>query len=447
MSRANLSVLSFSSFDGKKLLVIMCIVIVTLTVDSQIGYIADFIPEQLASSVGIAAFIGIWMIFTVTQYYILAYVKKIKKESKARVRYLNLIHKIVTIAQFVLAGVIALVILQIFISQEYNTAMLYAALSISYGLWIVTLGILARAFFSWYRLAKKNLMVLILALSMIAYVINGVLNLYSHFDHLMQSNSIIRSGDVAVFQVFSIATLGDLITIASHTASSAAYVLTWIGTVMLLRPYIKKLGSIKFWTIMAAAMLYYIIQFPLFVLGYYNPSEGENAMTNILIFSMSAVFTGIVFGAAFLSVARTLQTGSIIRDYMIIAAYGFVLFYVSGSAMVSQAAYPPYGLAAVSFTGLSCYLIYSGLYFSAISVSQDMALRQSIKKSLIEESSKLLDSIGSAQMERELQTRVLTVAKKASDIMAKETGVEAPMTEDDMKDYMEVVMKELQSKR
>jgi hypothetical protein len=448
MSRANLSVLSFSSFGGKKLLAIMSIVIVTLTVDSQIGYIADFIPEQLASSVGIAAFIGIWMIFTVTQYYILAYVKKINKEIKARVRYLNLIHKIVTIAQFVLAGVIALVILQIFISQEYNTAMLYAALSISYGLWIVTLGILARAFFSWYRLAKKNLMVLILALSMIAYVINGVLNLYSHFDHLMQSNSIIiRSGDVAVFQVFSIATLGDLITIASHTASSAAYVLTWIGTVMLLRPYIKKLGSIKFWTIMAAAMLYYIIQFPLFVLGYYNPSEGENAMTNILIFSMSAVFTGIVFGAAFLSVARTLQTGSIIRDYMIIAAYGFVLFYVSGSAMVSQAAYPPYGLAAVSFTGLSCYLIYTGLYFSAISVSQDMALRQSIKKSLMEESSKLLDSIGSAQMERELQTRVLTVAKKASDIMAKETGVEAPMTEDDMKDYMEVVMKELQSKR
>jgi hypothetical protein len=113
--------------------------------------------------------------------------------------------------------------------------------------------------------------------------------------------------------------------------------------------------------------------------------------------------------------------------------------------MVSQAAYPPYGLAAVSFTGLSCYLIYTGLYFSAISVSEDMALRQSIRKSVMQ--SKLLDSIGSAQMERELQTRVLTVAKKASDIMAKETGVEAPMTEDDMKDYMEVVMKELQSKR
>jgi hypothetical protein len=193
-------------------------------------------------------------------------------------------------------------------------------------------------------------------------------------------------------------------------------------------------------------MVYYLIQFPLFVLGYYNPSEDVNAMTNILIFSMSDVFTGIVFGAAFLSVAKTLKKDSIVRNYMIIAAYGFVLFYVAGSAMVSQAAYPPYGLAAVSFTGLSCYLIYNGLYSSAILVSQDTAVRKSIKKSVLEQS-KLLDSIGSAQMERELQTQVLTVAKKASDIMAKETGVEAPMTEDDMKDYMQVVMKELQTKR
>jgi hypothetical protein len=428
-----------------KLLVIMSIVVVTLAIDSQIGIIADFIPEQLASNVGIAAFIGIWTIFAVTQYYILSYVKKSNKENRVRARYLNLIHKIVTIAQFVLAGIISVVILQISITQEYNTAMLYSALSISYGLWIVTLGLLARAFFSWYGL-KKNVMVLILALSMVAYIVNGIMALCYQFNLLAQNNLIIRSGDVALFPAFSIATLGDLINIASQTASGVAYLLTWIGTVMLLRPYIKKLGSIKFWTIMSAVMIYYLIQFPLFVLGYYNPSEDVNAMANILIFSMSAVFTGIVFGLAFLSVARTLKTDSIVRDHMIIAAYGFVLFYVAGSAWVSQAAYPPYGLAAVSFTGLSCYLIYNGLYFSAILVSQDIEVRKSIKKSVLEQS-KLLDSIGSAEMERELQTHVLTVAKKASDIMAKETGVEAPMTEDDMKDYMQVVMKELQSKR
>ena len=59
------------------------------------------------------------------------------------------------------------------------------------------------------------------------------------------------------------------------------------------------------------------------------------------------------------------------------------------------------------------------------------------------EQSKLLDHIGSAQMERELQCRVLTLVEKASKSMEEESGVEAPMTEDEMKDYMELVIQEM----
>jgi hypothetical protein len=87
-------------------------------------------------------------------------------------------------------------------------------------------------------------------------------------------------------------------------------------------------------------------------------------------------------------------------------------------------------------------LIYSGFYFSAISVSQDTALRQTIRKSVMEQS-KLLDHIGSAQMERELQGLVLTLAEKASTMMEEKTGVEPPMTEGEMKDYMELVIREM----
>jgi len=284
-------------------------------------------------------------------------------------------------------------------------------------------------------------MVLIFALSMVAYVINGVFGLYSEVDGLAKRSSIIRTGDVAIFPE-SPSSINDVYQIAS----SVGYVLTWIATVMLLRPYIEKLGKLKFWSIMGVTMVYYLISFPLFSLGYFTPSENSNAMTNILIFSLSAIFTGILFGVAFLSVARTLKIGTPARNYMIIAAYGFLLFYIAGSAFLSQAAYPPYGLISVSITGLSCYLIYNGLYFSAISVSQDMTLRQSIRKSVMEQS-KLLDSMGSAEMERELQKQVLTVAKKTSAAMADKSGVEASLKEDEMKSYMEFVMNELKSKR
>jgi hypothetical protein len=62
------------------------------------------------------------------------------------------------------------------------------------------------------------------------------------------------------------------------------------------------------------------------------------------------------------------------------------------------------------------------------------------------EQSKLLDSIGTAEMEREVQKRVMTVAKRASASMEEKSGVEASMNEGDMKEYVELVIKELRSK-
>ena len=196
---------------------------------------------------------------------------------------------------------------------------LYASHVISYGLWIVILGLLPKAFFSWYRLSSKNIMVLILTLSMIAYVVNGITGLTSYFDMLTQQKPVVTSTDIAYFPDFSITSLGSQIGLANQIASGVAYVLTWIGTAKLLYPHIKKLGKTKFWTIMGAPMAYYLVSFPLFVLGYFTPSENIDAMTNILIFSLGAIFSGVVFGAAFLSVARTLQKESTLRNHMILA--------------------------------------------------------------------------------------------------------------------------------
>jgi hypothetical protein len=456
MSKAKAeSALSSSRFSDKKLLLLMSILVVTFLVDSQIGYIADFIPERLATNEGIALFIGIAVVFAIGGSLTLQYVKTKTKESRARVLHLHATHIGVTIAQYVLIAIIAFVIAQILVTAQYNTVMIAAALSISYGLWIITLALLSRAFLSWLRssrsnvtVSKRNVMVLILALSMIAYVVNGVTGLANYLLMLQEQLDVVTSADVAFFPEFDLESQQQQINTVYQIASGIAYVLTWIGTVMLLRPYIHRIGKIKFYAIMGSAMVYYLINFPLFVLGYFAPTGESDAevMNNILIFGIATVFSGIIFGVAFLSIARTFQKGSTLREYMVIAANGLLLFYVAGSAAATQAAYPPFGLASVSFTGLACYLIYTGLYSSAISVSQDLTLRQSIRQS-VKEQSKFLDSMGTAHMERELQNRVLTTAKKASDSMEEESGIESSMTEDDRKDYMEIVMNELKEKR
>ena len=69
-----------SRFESRKLLILMVVVITAITIDSQIGYIADFIPEQISSNVGVAIFILMAIIFAVTQYFILGYVKQTQRE-------------------------------------------------------------------------------------------------------------------------------------------------------------------------------------------------------------------------------------------------------------------------------------------------------------------------------------------------------------------------------
>jgi hypothetical protein len=405
MGRINLAI-AYLKFGTDKRLFTLMLIIITITIDSQIGYIADFIPKQLSSSTGIAIFVTIAAIYIITQYFILDYTKRINKETKDRASHLHALQMAVSISQYTLMAIIILVSFQIVVMHEYNIITLYVTHAISYGLWIVILSLLAKAFFSWYRHSNKDIMVLILALSMIAYVINGIASLGSYSDMLTQQKQIVTPADVANFPEFSIESTGSQINIVSQIASSVAYVLTWIGTVKMLHPYIKKLGKIKFWFVMGVTMIYYLISFPLFVLGYFTPSGDANAMTNILIVSMGSLLSGIIFGAAFFSVARTLRKDSSLRKHMIIAAFGFVLFYIAGSTSVAQAAFPPYGIVSVSFIGLSCYMIYMGLYSAAVTVSQDTSLRVSIRNS-VSEQSKFLHSMGTAHEKRHFRNLIM----------------------------------------
>jgi hypothetical protein len=60
---------------------------------------------------------------------------------------------------------------------------------------------------------------------------------------------------------------------------------------------------------------------------------------------------------------------------------------------------------------------------------------------------KFLESIGTAQMEQELQKRVLTIAKKNSDTMTEDTGVQPSLSEDDIKQYLEQVIREIKVRK
>ena len=50
--------------------------------------------------------------------------------------------------------------------------------------------------------------------------------------------------------------------------------------------------------------------------------------------------------------------------------------------------------------------------------------------------------MGSAHMEQELQSTVMKIAKKHSDVLTEKTGIESSMTDSDIKEYMAMVLNE-----
>ena len=120
-----------------------------------------------------------------------------------------------------------------------------------------------------------------------------------------------------------------------------------------------------------------------------------------------------------------------------------LLFASNQPSALLLAPYPPFGLVTVCFMGLASYLLYLGIYSSALSVSEDSRLRQTIRKAALKESQQFLDAIGSAEMEQEIQKRVLRFSKKTKTLMEDETGISTSVDDEDIKRYLDEVMIEL----
>jgi len=151
-----------------------------------------------------------------------------------------------------------------------------------------------------------------------------------------------------------------------------------------------------------------------------------------------------MFAVAFYIASRSVNQESIVRDYMFVAAFSTVLFFLSGQTTATDASYPPFGIISIMATGLTSNFLFIGLYSSAVSVSGDITLRKSIRNMVLDQS-KFLERIGTAQMEGQLQKKVLNLVRDQHHRMGEESGVETSMTETEVKQYLGEVLTEVRT--
>lgn len=405
---------------------------------------------NLTNAAPLSTFIIMTAVYVVGQYYILEFVGKKLREMEVRGRFRTTVYKVVKLLQYLLSIILVALFLQMIITSHYYSVLLISVTTISYAIAIFMLGLLTRRFVSWFRL-NRNVVVLFYGLASGTLSINALLTLAFVYGAFLNLPDEIKPNLSEQYYLDIPGSIVSLLNSAFTVSSIISFILTWVATVLLLHSYTRRLGRIKYWIIVSLPLVYFLSQFPSFSLNLFasllNTDPVFYGILLTVVFIVSKAAGGILFGIAFWLIARTISRSNVVRQYLIIAAVGFVLLFVSDQAPVlTSAPYPPLGLASISVMGLASYLILIGIYSSAISVSEDSKLRQTIR-SLTAKDPNLLESIGTAHMEQEIQKRVITITKQNQDRMAEESGIRSSLTEEDMKSYLQEVIEEIQKAR
>lgn len=239
-----------------------------------------------------------------------------------------------------------------------------------------------------------------------------------------------------------------------YLVSNPPYILTWAATLMLLRQfYLSNYGPgskfpIKYWILLSVPLVLYVIGSGLIVS--LPPAEDPYRYLFRLIFRGGTIGSSILFGISFFIITRKVTEMGIrnrnilsverIKDYLTISAIGIVMIGIANEASALQ---QTFGAAAHGFVLLSSFMFSIGLYYSAISISQDDTLRKTIRKSAMQ----LLDNIGTAQMTEEFMARIKKLVLRNQQMLEDEVGIASELNENNLKEDMELVMEELRKNR
>jgi hypothetical protein len=442
----SLKTILIPSISNRQATLVVIITVAFLIPDTMIGTVSDFLVPQTTSVWGISLFIVISVVFAFSQYLLLRFVWLKTKDIRSKSFLFNGMQKIVITSQCALLAILIVIIYQILFMSEYYTALLVWTTLISYLLTIVLLGILARKFFLWYRYYKRDsLVILSYALAFIIISINVSLSLVLDMHIFSSKQGIVNPNSEVVFLDFDYADW--LILVFDYIYNYAdliSFVLIWGATALLLLHYRKKLGLVKFWIMISLPLVYYLGTF-IDITGLYDPQSDPDSFFFYLYLSLNSTAGGLMFGIAFITIAKRIDNLRI-KGYMTLAAFGFILFFMSNQISLAASSYPPFGITTLMYYGLSSYLLLIGLYSTAVSLSEHAQLRKSIRNSIDQQHSRLLDHIGMSELQKELDKRITPLIQRHAEQMNLQSAIDLPVSEEEIKQYIKEVLSDLHEK-
>jgi hypothetical protein len=429
--------------------VVACATIVGVVIETGVIRVSGFVGlSEVGANVKTFVALGIFCIFS--QLIILNFAhRKVGKSFLSPERlHMNVVNKVIMFVQLGIIALLVAILFEVSLLLSYDVVLLEAVIVSSFLTAACLTALLSWRLIIWFKSNKNRVMLayLLASLFISASAIIGIVYLLDQLSYQPSISYARQYGDYLGHVERGYSSL-----VYAYTISSAiAFVLLWIGTVFLLLSYRKRVGTKKYWIIMSIPLLYFLSQFQPVILNLVLNYASDNPMLFSLVYvvmvDVSRPVGGVLFGLAFILVSRKLQSQGV-KSYLVISGIGFLLLLVSYQAVaLSTAPFPPLGLLSASYFGLSSYLIFIGLYSSAVSVSQDSRLRISIRRS-VETELNFIGSIGEAEMDHRILEKVLSTSKKISETMPEESGISSSLTDKEIKDYILEVLAETHNKQ
>ncbi len=456
----------------RKAAVVSSIAIVVVLVIDLLATRQMFPYDNFSGSVIFSA--NIIVAYGIGSYFILRYVAKVSQDLRRNSRFLDFLFKATVLIQTALAALLAAMFIEFYYNDNSVRYMTYSAFLLSTIAATAIMGVTSFKFFQWYRVLardKRNYLILLCGLAAgsiaIAMIFDASAKLMlvrvveeeSLAGAISQDTFLYRTDEKYQGEVQYKVVKGDTTTLYIVPSSirllyhyvngwipiTVAFGFTWAITAVLLRQFYQKNGKLP-------VMLFALIVLPLvlFMVGrtpdLYSAFTGQiwhwedfqNPYLLKSIFRAGVIGGSISFGVGFLFVSRAIGVHNKLWDYLIIAAMGATMI---GLSLTPSAQQQTFGVAGRSLMVLASFLFSFGFYLSAVTVAHDNRIRRSISKLT---GSQILNSVGAAQLEYEVEKAVIEVAEKENEILSRQTGIQ-PTLDEDLKLYLEEVSREVQS--
>jgi hypothetical protein len=400
----------------RRALMVIIFAISIMIIDSTIVKYIAFSNKEYPTLVYVSIFVTLAVVFAGIIIVLLGFVKSIDRESGLK-RGLSVKSTYLIIAVTQLSLIIAMVIIiQPTIDlKSYSTLSLLAVIYISNITGLFFLIMLVVTLVDWIMTKKDKILSLYtisFALTAIAIITSMIYATYV----LSQQSSIIRPSSIH-FSLLNLpsAELAMYFGPALDITSILSFVSVWIASAILLSTYSRRIGKIRYWTIISIPLIYFLFPFEKNVVDIFRSlvvsSPVLYGVLNVTIFSATKQIGALLFSLAFLT-ASALVTKHEMQKYLLISAIGIAILY--GSIEIDTllfATYPPFGVVTVSFIPMGSYLLFTGILLSATLVARDKELRKEFHNVAMSQLG-LLKTIGVTEMEKQLMKTYKSVDKQ-----------------------------------